>query len=76
MKKDHKYTVVFMDYLTRWPKVFPTVGQTAHAPTIATLLIEGVISCHGIPAEGDPCSFLQLSEFMQEVFAEMGIYIK
>lgn len=36
------YTVVFMDYLTKWLEVFPAADQTA--PTIAKLLVEEVIS--------------------------------
>ena len=36
-----------MDYLTKWPEVFPSLDQTA--PTIAKLLVEGVISHHGVP---------------------------
>ena len=40
-KKGHKYAVVFMDYLTKWPEVFPTKDQTA--PTIAKLLVEEII---------------------------------
>ena len=41
------YAVVFMDYLTKWPEVFPTRDQTA--PTIAKLLVEKVICRHGVP---------------------------
>jgi len=40
--RGNRYAVVFMDYLTKWPEVFPAVDQTA--PTIAKLLVEGVIS--------------------------------
>jgi len=39
------YAVVFVDYLTKWPEVFATKDQTAL--TIAHLLVEYVISCHG-----------------------------
>ena len=38
----NRYAVVFMDYLTKCPEVFPTADQTA--PTIAKLLVEGIIS--------------------------------
>ena len=48
-KKGHKYAVVFMDYLTKWPEVFPTKDQTA--PTIAKLLVEEIICRHGVPTE-------------------------
>ena len=48
-KCGHKYAVVFMDYLTKWPEVFPVRDQTA--PTIAQLLVEKIITRHSVPAE-------------------------
>ena len=45
----NQYAVVFMDYLTKWPEVFATSDQSAL--TIARLLVEQVISWHGVPAE-------------------------
>ena len=36
------YTIVFMDYLTKWPEVLPAADQSA--PTIAKLLVKEVIS--------------------------------
>lgn len=45
----NRYAVVFMDYLTKWPEVFATKDQTAL--TIARLLVENVISRHGVPTE-------------------------
>ena len=48
-KRGNKYAVVFMDYLTKWPEVFAVPDQTA--PTIAQLLIEGVVSRHGVPSK-------------------------
>ena len=44
-----RYAVGFMDYLTKWPEVFATADQTA--PTIARLLIEEIISRHGVPSQ-------------------------
>ena len=41
--------VVFIDYLTKWVEAFPTKDQTAL--TIAKLLVEQVISRHGVPRE-------------------------
>ena len=41
--------LVFMDYLTKWPEVFPAPDQTAL--TIARLLVEQVISRHGVPRQ-------------------------
>ena len=43
----HQYAIVFMDYLTKWPEVFAAEDQTAE--TIARLLVEHVISRHGVP---------------------------
>ena len=45
----NKYAVVFVDCLTKWPEVFPTTYQTAL--TIAHLLVEQLIPCHGVPTE-------------------------
>ena len=65
-------TVVFMDYLTKWPEVFPTSDQTAL--TIANLLVEKVISRHGVPVEllSDRGSAF-LSHLLQEVCQFLGI---
>ena len=38
-----------MDYLTKWPEVFAIQDQTSLS--IAELLMEKVISCHGLPAD-------------------------
>ena len=43
------YDVLFMDYLTKWSEVFATADQST--PTIAKLLVEKVISRHGVPKE-------------------------
>ena len=45
----NQYVVVFIDYLTKWVEAFPTKDQTAL--TIAKLLVEQVISRHGVPRE-------------------------
>ena len=45
----NKYAVVFMDYLTKWPEVFPVANQSAL--TIATLLVEKIVSRHGVPTQ-------------------------
>ena len=68
----HRYAVVFMDYLTKWPEVFPAADQSA--PTIAKLLVERVISRHGVPREllsDRGASFL--SKLIAEVCSLMGI---
>ena len=38
-----------MDYFTKWPEVFAVPDQTA--ATIATLLVEHIVSRHGVPSE-------------------------
>ena len=43
------YAVVFMDYLTKWPEVLPVPDQSA--ATIAKLLVEEIVSRHGVPSE-------------------------
>ena len=66
------YAVVFVDYLTKWPEVFATADQTS--PTIARLLVEEVITRHGVPSElllDRGTSFL--SKLMEDVYKLMGI---
>lgn len=41
--------VVVMDYLTKWPEVFPITDQTSI--TIARLLVEHIVLWHGVPVE-------------------------
>ena len=61
-----------MDYLTKWPEVFPTKDQTA--PTVTKLLVE-IISRHGVPSEllSDRGSSF-LSGLMEEIYSAMGIH--
>ena len=69
----NKYAIVFMDYLTKWPEVFAAKDQTAL--TIAQLLVEQIISRHGVPAEllsDRGAAFL--SRLMGEVYSLMGIH--
>ena len=69
----NQYAVVFMDYLTKWPEVFAVPDQTA--ATIARLLVEEVVSRHGVPAEvlSDRGSAF-LSELMKEVGRLLGFH--
>ena len=62
-----------MDYLMKWPEVFPTPDQTAL--NIAKLLVEQVISRHGVQVEllSDSGSAF-LSHLMQEVCQLLGIH--
>ena len=48
-RRGHRYAVVFMDYLTKWPEVFPAADQSS--ATVARLLVEEVVSRHGVPGE-------------------------
>ena len=45
--KGKKYAIIFMDYLTKWPEVFPAKNQ--NSLTIARLLVEHIIPRHGVP---------------------------
>ena len=42
--KGNKYAVIFMDYLTKWPEVFPTKDQTSLI--VAKLLVEHITPQH------------------------------
>ena len=70
--RGNRYAVVFVDYLTKWPEVYATRDQSA--PTIAKLLVEEVISRHGVPRQllsDRGASFL--SRLMLEVCSVMGV---
>ena len=69
------FAVVFVDYLTKWPEVFPTADQTAL--TIAQLLATKVISRHGVPGEllSDwGAAFLSLSVEQQKKGYDCGLF--
>ena len=68
----NKYTIVFMDYLTKWPEVFPAKDQSAY--TIAKTLVERVIPRHGVLAQllsDRGAAFL--SKLLAEVYHLMGM---
>ena len=69
--RGNKYAVVFMDYLTKWPEVFPTPDQTA--ATIANLLVREIVARHGVPSEllSDRGQAF-LSELLKEVQVVLG----
>lgn len=69
----NRYAVVFMDYLTKWPEVFAVPDQSPL--TIAQLLMDHVITRHGVPAEllSDRGKAF-LSDLMQEIYKLMGIH--
>lgn len=45
----NRYVVVFLDYLTKWVEAFALPDQTSNS--IARLLVDHVISLHGVPKE-------------------------
>ena len=45
----NSYAVVFVDYLTKWPEVFPVADQTTL--TTARLLLTRIIPQHSVPAK-------------------------
>jgi transposase InsO family protein len=67
-----QYAVVFVDYLNKWPEVFLVRDQIA--PTIAKLLVEKIICCHGVPNQllsNRGAKFL--SNLLKEGYSLMGI---
>ena len=62
-----------MDYLTKWPEVFAVPDQTA--ATIARLLVEEIVSRHGVPTEilSDRGKAF-LSSLMKETVKILGIH--
>ena len=70
--RGHQYAVMFVDYLTKWPEVFPARDQSAL--TIAKLLVERVICRHGVPTEllsNRGANFL--SGLLKEMYMLLGI---
>ena len=45
----NRYAIVFSDYLTKWPEVFPSPDQKAE--TIARLQVEQIVPRHGVPEQ-------------------------
>lgn len=45
----NQYVVMFMDYLTKWPEVYPTPDQTA--ATVANLLVREIVNRHRVPSK-------------------------
>ena len=48
-RRGNRYAVVFVNYLTKLPEVFPVADQLS--ATIAKLLVEEVVGRHGLPSE-------------------------
>ena len=71
--RGNQYAVVFVDYLTKWPEVFPVSDQSS--ATVARLLIEEIVSRHGVPAEVlSDRGRAFLSGLMKEVQALLGFH--
>ena len=71
-QRGNKYAIVFVDYLTKWPEVFPAKDQSAL--TIARLLVEKVVTRHGVPTQllsDRGASFL--SNLMKSVYELLGL---
>ena len=68
---ENRYAVVFIDFLTKWPEVYPVADQTTF--TITKLLVE-FIHRHGVPKEllSDGTAFL--SKLMADVYELTGIH--
>ena len=67
------YTVLFVDYLTKWPEVFAVKDQ--NAATIVTLLVEQILNRHGVPTgilSDRGKAFL--SELLKEVEKLLGFH--
>ena len=47
--KEKRYAIVFIDYIMKWVEIFPSPNKSAL--TIARLLIENIISRHGLPKQ-------------------------
>jgi len=71
-RQGNKYVIVFQDYLTKWPLVYPLPDQSAL--TIARILEEEVIPFFGVPESllSDRGTNL-LSHLMQELCTILGI---
>ena len=71
-RSGNQYAVVFIEYLTKWPEVFPTTNQ--EALTIAKLLAEKVVPVHGVPKEllSDRGSNF-FSKLMYELYRLLGV---
>ena len=64
---------MFVDYLTKWPKVFATSDQTAL--TIAQLIMEHIVTRHGVPSHLlSDCRPAFLSGLIHEVCELLGMH--
>ena len=70
--RGHQYILVVIDLFTKWVEVFPLVNTTAH--TLATILMNEIVCCYGVPAylHSDQCANLR-SAVIQEFYKLLGI---
>ena len=71
-QRGNRYAIVFVDYLTKWPELFPAKDQSAL--TIARFLVEKVVTRHGVPTQllsDQRASFL--SNLMKKVYNLLGL---
>ena len=69
----NQYAIVFVDYLTKWPEVYPASDQSSL--TVAELFVREFIPRHGVPREllsDRGTSFL--SKIMMEVYKLLGTH--
>ena len=67
----NRYALVFQDYLTKWPEVFPVVDRTAR--TVAACLVK-LVNRHGVPAEIIHNRALKFpSDGLQDTVALLGV---
>jgi len=70
--RGNKYAAAFIDYMSKWPEVYAVPDQSS--PTIAQLLVEHVISHHGVPLELlFDRGAASVSDLLKEVYQIRGI---
>jgi len=68
-KKGNRYALVFQDYLTKWPEVFPVADRTAQ--TVAGCLAE-LVWRHGVPAR---IIHDRAAEFLSDVLQDTAVIL-
>ena len=68
-KEGNRYALVFQDYLTKWPEVFPVADRTAK--TVAGCLAE-LVWKHGVPAR---IIHDRAAEFLSDVLQDTAVIL-
>ena len=70
-ERRNRYALVFQDYLTKWPEVYPV--QYQKVPTVASCLAD-LVWWHGIPTQiiHDRVTEIQ-SDVLQDTAAILGL---